>query len=299
MTSIDVVGSVVATLGEGPVWDPRLGVLWWEDIEGRALHRYDPSSDSTESRETIGRPGSFALSDDPDTMMLATENELGWFRWASGAFEPWLELESGTGTRMNDGRPDHAGRFIVGSMWPDTDDNRFDGSLHRISSDGTHEILETDVGIANGLVFDRERARMYWADTFRATVWAWDYDLDSGARSNRRVFIDYEVERGLPDGACLDADGCYWSASVTGWAVTRFTPDGAVDQIIEVPVRMPTMPAFGGADLSTLYVTSLAGDPDRPDSFGKDGVAPGSLLAIDLPGTSIRGVEEPRVPSPT
>ncbi len=298
MADVEVVGSIVAQLGEGPVWDSRHGALWWEDIEGRALHRFDPSTGVTDSRTTRGRPGSFALTEDPDALLLATEQELGWFGWSSGDFTPWIELESGTGTRMNDGRPDHAGRFVVGSMWPEPDDERYEGSLHRISPDGSQEILETDVGIANGLVFDPERGRMYWADTFHATVWVWDYDLATGARTNRRVFIDYTAERGLPDGACLDADGCYWSASVTGWAVTRFTPDGKVDRIIDVPVRMPTMPAFGGNDLSTLYVTSLAGDPARADSFAKDGVAPGSLLAIDLSGTNIRGVEEPRVAPP-
>jgi sugar lactone lactonase YvrE len=172
-------------------------------------------------------------------------------------------------------------------MWPQPDEGLFNGFLYSVDASGHVDTLETEVGIPNALAFDPDRRRMYWADTFHATIWKWDYDVDSGCRSNKDVFFDYgdrAEARGLPDGGCVDVEGCYWSASVNGWALTRITPEGEIDRIVELPVAMPTMPAFGGADLSTIYVTSIDGgaaDPQR-----SRGVAPGSLLAVDA---GIRG----------
>ena len=211
--------------------------------------------------------------------------------WPTGKVETLLQIEdSESGNRLNDGRCDPLGRFVVGTMWPDTDEHQYNGSLYRIEHDGTVATLETDVGVPNGLVFDPERGRMYWADTFRATIWVWDYDLDSGERTNKRVFFDYRAmgARGLPDGACLDTEGCYWSASVHGWALTRITPDGDIDRVIDLPVAMPTMPAFGGDDLSTIYVTSINGG--EADANRSAGVPAGATLAID---STFQGVEEP------
>lgn len=292
MVEIDVVGDVVAALGECPVWVADEQALYWEDIDGLQIHRYDPTSDVTTSRTLPGRPGSFVTTATPGRFLVGMETQAVWLDWASGTIETFVDIERPTlGNRLNDGRCDHAGRFIVGTMWPDADAGQFNGGLYTISESGIVTTLETDVGIPNGLVFDPDRARMYWADTFHATIWLWDYDLESGERSNKRVFFNYDDEpdiHGLPDGGCLDADGFYWSASVNGWAVTRIAPDGRVDRVVDVPLAMPTMPAFGGSDLSTLYVTSIDGgqvDPDR-----SAGVAAGSLIALDV---GVAGVPEP------
>jgi sugar lactone lactonase YvrE len=126
---------------------------------------------------------------------------------------------------------------------------------------------------------------MYHADTFTRTVWAYDYDVDTGCATHRRVFTDFAQLPGRPDGACVDSDGCYWVACVFGSAVARLTPAGDVDRIVELPVTAPTMPAFGGDDLGTLYVTSLG----VPDITGGDGMA-GALFALD-PG--VTGMPEP------
>ena len=110
--------------------------------------------------------------------------------------------------------------------------------------------------------------------------------------SNKKVFFDYEAHpeiAGLPDGACLDAEGFYWSASVHGWAVTRIDPDGNVDRQIELPVAMPTMPAFGGENLETMFITSI-GQGVGDSELSRDGYQPGALLALE-PG--VRGVAEP------
>ena len=290
MTDVYAVADA-AELGECPLWSPLEQCLYWIDIDGRAVHRLDPSTGIDEQRDTPGRPGSLALGKEAGRLLLAAENELVWFDWATGQITPFIELEDpSTGNRLNDGRCDPAGRFVVGTMWPDTSERRASGSLYCVEGDGSATVLRTEVIVPNGIAFDPERERTFFADSPRQTVWVWDYDVETGARTNGRVFLDYTDLPGSPDGACVDADGCYWSASVHGWSVIRVTPDGRVDRRIDLPVEKPTMPAFGGPDLSTLYITSIGSRADDPPAAGRNGFVPGSLLAIDA---GVQGVAEP------
>ena len=156
--------------------------------------------------------------------------------------------------------------------------------LHLVDPAGNTTMVRNELGVSNGLAFSPDGTTMYHADSSERTVWAYDYDPAIGARSNERVFLDFDDLPGRPDGACVDADGCYWIACVLGWAIARVTPAGEVDRIIELPVEMPTMPAFGGPELESLYVTSIrsANDPDQPLS--------GGLFVLDV---GVRGLPEP------
>lgn len=292
MVEIVRIGDIAAQLGEGPVWNADDQRLYWADIDGTAIHCTDPTTGTSESRTLPGRPGSFVFTQTPGRLLVAIETALEWFDWETGAIERFVEVEAGSSNRLNDGRCDYHGRYIVGTMHPDTSAKMSEGALYSIDATGSVDVLEHNVGVPNSTVFDHERGRMYWADTFERTIWRWDYDSETGRRSNKSVFFDYGAHRdvaGLPDGACLDVDGCVWSASVTGWGLTRITPDGVVDRRIDLPVSMPTMPAFGGSDLSTLFVTSLQGGP--VDEARSNGVPAGALLALD-PG--VQGMPEPR-----
>ena len=120
------------------------------------------------------------------------------------------------------------------------------------------------------------------------TIWAFDYDPETGMPDNRRVFVDTHDFAGRPDGGTVDADGCYWMAGVGGWQVMRFTPDGAVDLVIDMPVEKPTKPMWGGKNLDVLYVTSLKQGLDR----SRPQPQAGSLFAIT--GLSAQGVPEVR-----
>ena len=277
-----------ARLGECPLWSPREARLYWVDIDGRAIHRYDPESGEDEVRETPGRPTALALTDAPGHLLVALERGLAFFDWDGAEIRDWLPLEPMAENRLNDGRCDPAGRFWVGSMFDPAEAGRSTGSLYRVSPDGTAMTARTEVGVSNGLAFSPDGRTMYFADTPRLTVWAFDYDPDTGDATNERVFLDFTSLPGRPDGACVDADGCYWIACVFGWAVLRVTPDGKVDRQISLPVEKPTMPAFGGSDLSTLFITSIGGggthkaDPAQPEA--------GGLFAIDV---GIRGLPEP------
>lgn len=218
------------------------------------------------------------------------EHQIGWFEWEDSTWDPWLDLEPGeTGNRLNDGRCDPAGRFWVGSMYERASERRFTGMLHRIEPSGEFSVVRSEIGVSNGLAFSPSGETMYFADTLQETVWRYHYDPSTGECSNERVLTDFSALPGRPDGACVDADGCYWVACVYGWAVARLTPKGAVDRIVELPVEAPTMPAFGGSSLETLFVTSIGEAGSNPSAPDQDEA--GHLLALDIGAT---GLPEPR-----
>jgi sugar lactone lactonase YvrE len=286
---VEVIGEHADILGECPLWDGRNNSLFWIDIEGWVVHRRSPAGDA-ESRRLGGRPGSIALTDDEDVLLAAVEHQVGWLDWDSGTFTPWVDVEEAGGpNRLNDGRCDPAGAFWVGSMYEPADAGIATGKLHRVAASGARHTFRTGIGISNGLAFSPDGTVMYFADTTRTIVWAYDYDAAAGECANERVFTDFSDLPGRPDGACVDEDGGYWTACVLGSAVARLTPSGVVDKIIEVPVSKPTMPAFGGAGLETMFVTSIGGGGShpRPDPPG----ANGRLLAIEV---GARGLPEPR-----
>lgn len=267
------------------MWSPAEGLLYWVDIDGCAAHAFDPAAGTDRVWPVPGRPGALALTGDSSCLLLAVENGLGRLNLESGVFTPWVTLEeSRPGVRLNDGRCDPVGRFWVGGMYVPTSAGRFEGLLHRIEPTGDFATVRTGIGCANGLAFSPDGTVMYWADSLRETVWAYDYDIDSGERHNERLFVDFGPLPGWPDGACIDETGCYWIACVRGSAMARFTPAGDLDQLVELPVARPTMPAFGGSDLSTIFVTSIGRrSPDEPGE-------PGSIYAFE-PG--VRGLIEP------
>jgi L-arabinonolactonase len=295
------VGDLTATcvlparsqLGECPTWSSTEARLYWVDIDGRAIHRYDPATGLDEQRPAPGRPASLALTGEAERLLVAIERRLAFLDWQSGTWNDWTVLEAeALRNRLNDGRCDAAGRFWVGSMSDPAiavgGTRPATGQLHRVETDGTAVTVRSGIGVSNGLAFAPDGQTMYFADTHLDTVWAYDYDLSTGETTNERVFLDFTQLPGRPDGACVDEAGCYWVACVYGSMVIRVTPTGAVDRRIRVPVEKPTMPAFGGPDMSTLFITTIGGgdsheiDPAQPDA--------GGLFAVDV---DVRGLPEP------
>lgn len=286
---VEAVLPARARLGENPLWCSRTHRLYWIDIDGRALHRTDPAHGTDEVRHLDLRPGSIALRQDHDHLLVAAEHAVYDLEWSTGALRELVRLEEeGTPTRMNDGRCDPAGRFWVGSMDDPSRSGNRAARLHRIDADLSATTVARGVGISNGLAFDADTATMYWADTSDAVIWSFDYDVDTGERSNRRVLVEFGAGlRGRPDGACMDAAGCLWVACVYGWSVARITPAGEVDRVVELPVEKPSMPAFGGDRLDTMFVTSIRTGV-RPPVAGQP--LAGALLVVDV-GAS--GIPEP------
>ncbi len=256
--NIEVVVSAGALLGESPVWSVAEQVLYWVDIDGRRVHRFDPATGRDEERDISSRPGSVALTGRPGRLLVAAEHELVWLQWETGRVDHFLGLEpAGTGNRLNDGRADPGGRFWVGSMHERPSERRFTGLLHRVSVGGGHQVVDRGLGVSNSLAFALDGHTMYRSDTLRGVVWALDFEPATGRATRPRLFTDFAGLPGGPDGAAVDQEGCLWIACVHGGAVARFTPAGALDRLVELPVPGPTMPAFGGSRLDTLFVTSL------------------------------------------
>ncbi|MCH8992315.1 MAG: SMP-30/gluconolactonase/LRE family protein, partial [Acidobacteria bacterium] len=179
-------------------------------------------------------------------------------------------------------------RFWIGSMYVPAAADRFEGMLHVVEADGAVSTVQTEIGVANGLAFAPDGDVMYFADTLLDTVWSYEYEPATGHRANEQVFTDFADLPGRPDGACVDESGCYWVACVYGWAVARITPKGDVDRVVDLQVEKPTMPAFGGPRLETLYVTSIGDGGSHPSALGQH--EPGGLFAFD-PG--VHGLPEP------
>lgn len=244
------------TLGETPLWCERTGTLSWIDIDDPKLHRLDPATGHhTQMRHQATYLGSQALTRDGGRLLA---HDLTLRRFAADGRETGVPVtvETGVDNRLNDGRVDARGRLWIGTM--DNGLARPSGSLYRLDPDGTLLRLFGDVVVSNGICFSPDGRRMHFTDTRRHTSWVFDLDPDDGTLSNRRVFADYTATRERPDGACIDVDGCIWTAFFAGGRVQRQRPDGTVDLVVPMPVTNPTCVAFGGPDLRTLFVTSAA-----------------------------------------
>ena len=288
---IDCVADTRSTLGEGAVWDDRAQRLWWVDIKGHLVHRFDPETGKNEDFDVGEQVGSLAVREQGG-LVIATETGIHLFEPETGKktqiTDPEAHLD---GNRFNDGTTDRQGRFWCGTMRDDgTKEQR--GTFYRFDPDHKLHAMIPGFWTTNGLAFSPDGRTMYAAESHKPvrTIWAFDYDTDTGTPSNRRVFFDTHGLLARPDGGTVDTDGCYWMAGVDGWCVLRITPEGEVDMKIDLPVERPTKPTWGGARLDTLYVTSLSLglDPDRPQPQA------GSLFAIT--GLDQRGLPDARFP---
>ena len=252
----DLELDVRAELGEGPVWDPRAGCLYFVDILRGHVHRYDPVTRSTRIYQVNQSVGAVALSagDDP---VLAVRDGFARLDLASGRVSMVAELEArAPDLRMNDGTCDAAGRFWAGTTA--LDERPGAGALYRLDLDGTVATMLRPVTISNGIDWTDDGRLMYFVDSATQSIDMFDVDPATGSISNRRVFVRIAADAGVPDGLTLDADGCVWVALWGGSAVHRYTPDAALDRIVHLPVTHPTSCAFGGADLRDVYITTAA-----------------------------------------
>jgi sugar lactone lactonase YvrE len=272
-------------LGEGPVWNPADGRLWWTDIHGRRLRNLDLASGAITDMAMVERVGCFALvADQPDQLLVAFESGFGLLDLIGGEVR-WLERpELGdTGRRFNDGRVDRQGRFWAGTMVENGElAAKASAALWRVDASLAHTVHETGVQISNGLAFSPDGRTLYFADSPHQRIFAYDLDPDTGAISGKRLFV--QVERGYPDGATVDSEGCLWSARWGAGEVVRHAPDGREIAVVKTPALQPTCPAFGGADFKTLFVTSatehltpaeLAEQPSAGDLFVFEADVPG------------------------
>ncbi|MDM0037218.1 SMP-30/gluconolactonase/LRE family protein [Variovorax sp. J22P271] len=271
-------------LGETPLWCPRTEKLWWIDIDRPRLQSFDERSGRHEVHRFEGHTflGGQALHRQGG-FVIALDNSLYRFEPGDGRLEHLVDVEPASkGTRLNDGRCDSRGR-----LWIGTADVAFReplGSFYRVGPDARAQWQFDDIIVTNSIAIAPDERTLYMSDTRRCTIWAFDFDVEDGVLSNRRVFADYANHRGRPDGACVDSEGCLWNAAFAGGCVIRYTPAGKVDRVIELPVTNPTCVCLGGPGLRTLYITSSTNQL-TPAALQNEPLA-GALLAVevDVPG---------------
>ncbi|WP_448955166.1 SMP-30/gluconolactonase/LRE family protein [Labrys neptuniae] len=287
---IEVLLDVKTTLGEGPLWDVDQQRLYFIDsFDGRVFRT---TADGRELRawDVPQKIGSMALRKDGDGAIVSLARGFHLLDFKTGEVELLHDPEpDAASNRINDGKVDKRGRFVAGSM--DTQESGPNGSLYSISTGFEVTKLDTGIVCSNGPCWSPDGSIFYFADSWSGEIWAYDYDLDTGAVSNRRTFVKINTPGGgAADGSTVDAEGCVWNAQVYDGKLVRYRPDGTVDRVIDMPVKKVTSVMFGGPNLDILYVTSMA-KPPLP-RFPGDGVLRGSLFAIyDL---GIKGVPEPR-----
>lgn len=288
--SIECVVQSADILGEVPLWCSRTRRLWWIDVRRPALQFYEPATGRFAAQRLHPDliTGSIALRE-AGGFVLATVKGFYLYDPASGQEATLIsDPENGRpGMRLNDGKCDRRGRFWVGSMHDVTREPL--GTLYKLDADHScHAMLDGFV-LPNALSWSPDDRTMYFADTHTQIIWAFDYDIDDGAISNRRVFKDWTHQLGRPDGATVDAEGYIWNCMVVSGQLVRLAPDGRVDRIIQLPVTNPTCPAFGGDQLDTLYITSHS-QRFTPAQQAREPLA-GALLALDV---GVCGLPEPR-----
>lgn len=279
---VERIGDVKAALGEGAVWSAAENALLWVDILGQKVFRTDASSGATEEW-SFSEQTAFVQPAEDGTWLVGQQDGILRLDPSTGPRETFLDIEAHDPlTRTNDAACDPEGRLFVGTMrLPDAGLAPV-GSLYQVAGDGSVTTIDTGLYIPNGLAFSPQGDAVYWADTWkdRRQVWRADYDLAGGHVGEKTPFVQLPEEMGRPDGAAVDADGCYWIAAVWGWQLLRYTPAGQLDLAVRLPVQRPTKLAFGGNDLKTIYVTSIS--DGLADDAPKVQPLAGCLLALDL-----------------
>jgi len=275
-------------IGESPVWSVREQALYWVDVEGKLVQRFDPVSGALASWSMPEVTSCIGLRKSPTGLVAGCRTGFVLLDTRSGKVTPLSDPEAHVpGNRFNDGKVDRAGRFWAGTKnlanSPETT-----GAVYRLDPD--HRVHRVDRGISctNGIAWSPDERTMYLCDTWLRRIYAYDFDRDAGSVSNRRLFAELATAQGYPDGLTVDAEGYIWNAHYDGWRITRYAPDGHVDRVLRLPVQHVTSLMFGGPDLRTLFVTS-ASLRLPPQARGQQPLA-GHVFALE-PG--VDGLPEP------
>jgi len=266
-----------AVLGEGPVWDDATQMLWWVDIKSQLLRRADAAGQATGQWTLPGQIGCLGLRNNGG-LVLALEQGLMGFDPDTGTLTAFGDLVPQAGAlRFNDGKVGPGGRFWVGSI----DDRTYPaiGRLHSVGPDGVATQRLDGLMCANGIGWTQDGRRMFYTDSMRRVIWAFEHDPETGNLSHQSVFAEV-AGPAVPDGLAVDVEGCVWSALWDGGAVVRLDPRGHEIGRLKLPVPRPTSCAFGGPQLTRLYITSASAGLS-PDDLARAPLS-GGLFAIDL-----------------
>lgn len=286
---IDVLIDLKTILGEGPLWDMEQQRLYFIDSTQGFIYRCTADGGEVRSWDVPGKIGSMALRADGNGAICALENGFHTLDFSSGKTELIIDPEPDSPlNRLNDGKVDRRGRFFCGSM--DTSEDGPNGALYRLDPDLSLHEIDDGIIVSNGPCWSPDNATFYFADSWSGEIRAYDYDIETGTASNRRTFTTLDAKIGAPDGSTVDAQGYLWNAQCFDGCIKRYSPDGQINRVVEMPVCKVTSVNFGGPGMDTLFVTSMA-KPPLP-RFPGDGPLRGSVFAIT--GLGVQGIPEPR-----
>jgi sugar lactone lactonase YvrE len=253
--TLELAADARAEVGEGPVWDPARGVLWWVDIPAGLVHRFDPRTGADRALAVDSAVGAVALRGD-GSLLAALADGLAVLDPDTGRAEIIVRLPSGDGRplRCNDGKCDPAGRFWVGRMAYDAAEGA--GTLLRIDAGGSVLTRLGGLTIPNGLGWSADGRRMYFLDSVWCEVRQYAYDPATGVMGEGRSLARFPDDGSVPDGMTVDEQGYLWVARWGAGCVTRVAPDGSIVGRIDLPVSQVSSCTFGGADLGDLYLTT-------------------------------------------
>ena len=291
--TIELIWDAKNELGEGPVWDTREQKLYWLDSKGPTINRYDPRNGSVQTWKLPSDVGSMALREKGGAIVALRDGIFG-FDFDTGKAELMVAVEADNPrTRLNDGKVDRRGRFFVGGM-DEQETGRMAG-LYRFDPD--HTLVKLDGGIVcfNMPCWSPDDKVFYFAETWEF-IFACDYDIETGAISNKRAIVDLRDHPGGTDGSTVDEEGYIWNAQVISGKLVRYAPDGRVDRSFDFPVKNLTSVIFGGPDLNVLFVTSMRRIAHPMNGKFSRPAAPEPLAGglWRVTGLGVRGLPEPR-----
>lgn len=281
MSEMQCVVDARAKLAECPRWDDVNNVLYFVDIDSFTLHAWFPETGEHRTRVFEEEIGCFSLRQQGG-FVAAFRSGVYTMAEFDGELTPyWLADYDQQSTRFNDGRCDPAGRFLAGTMYAPKD--AFAAGLYQFQN-GNMVLLDQAAWTSNGLAFSPDGQTMYYSDTPNHIVYCFDYDTATGQATNKRTFIEFPRGNGRPDGAAVDAEGNYWSALYQGQRVVKISPSGDILAEYPVPAIYPTMVAFGGKDMKTLYVSTCrsAHTEEELQQFPQAGGI--FAIEVDVPG---------------
>jgi sugar lactone lactonase YvrE len=278
--TVEIAQRATAQLGEGPTWDGATERLLWVDILGREVHHLDSVSGSDVVLPTSQDVGA-AKPRAAGGLVLNLRDGVA-LTEPDGGGERWLARWPREGCRGNDAAVDAAGRLWAGTMRYDTAPGG--GRLYRVDADGDVVTVLDAVTISNGIGWSPDGRLMYYVETPVRRVDAFDVDAETGLVADRRPLVELDADvAGYPDGLTVDAEGCVWVALWEGAAVCRYTPDGRLDRVVELPTTHPTACTFGGSSLHDLFITTARVALDAAALVGQP--LAGSVFVLPDAGT--------------
>jgi D-xylonolactonase len=276
----ELIADYECVVGEGPLWHPGEGRLYWVDIHNGRIFRYSLTTGKHERCYEGEVVGGFTIQEDGALLLFMAKGAVA--IWREGKKLDYVidEIPDERDSRFNDVIADPAGRVFCGTM--PTKDRL--GRLYRLEANGTPTKLLDGIGISNGMGFTPDRKKMYYTDSRKNEIYLFDYNQATGAITNQRLFVRTSEGGGIPDGMTVDKEGYVWSAMWDGGCLVRHTPDGALERRIEFPAKKVSSVTFGGRDYTDIYVTTAGGDNKK-----EEGAGAGALFRLRL---GIQGVPE-------